>query len=713
MAALVLTGARSRAVGAIESFLRVYAHILFSQNPAVGLVIVAATAMVPRAFAAGAIAVLAATAIAHLLDLDPEQVRSGDYGYGALLVGLGVGQTFGLGAAGLVLIGAGAFASVLFTASLRAFFGGASLPVLSLPFVAAFPLVLGAAAAFGVARLPISGDPTPFASSLPASVVVFVRSLGALFFLPRLDAGALIFAALLLHSRIAASLAAAAFTAALFFAGRAAALPEGVSLEGLGINAMLASMALGGVFFVPSTSSFLLGLAGASTSILLSIGLAAPFARAAIPMGILPFNLAVLIALFALRQRARDLRPKSVDFLSGTPEENLTYFRTRRSRFEQLHAVAFTLPVRGAWTCTQGIDGELTHQGAWRHAFDFEVRDADCALFRGEGASNDDYHCYRLPVLAAAEGTVVAVESAVADNAVGAMDLEKNWGNYVILQHAPNLHSLVAHLSRGSVKVVKGQYVRRGEVLGLCGSSGRSPRPHVHFQLQATAELGAPTLPCHFTDVVRESEVGARVEAALAPREDDVVRNLDPGEEVAAYLGCEIGKRWSFAIDGAVERVDHEVDLWGRLLARSRDRGASLFHGRSEAFFTAYDAVGDPRSVVRLLRAALSRVPFEARESLAWTDHLPARDFRPWFARAIWDIASPFLPRDGIEVEMRLRREGERLVIEGASKRRDRRGTPLVRTRAELARGRGPMLLELTVRGRTRRAVREDVDNRG
>ena len=30
-------------------------------------------------------------------------------------------------------------------------------------------------------------------------------------------------------------------------------------------------------------------------------------------------------------------------------------------------------------------------------------------------------------------------------------------------------------------------------MLGLCGSSGRSPRPHLHFHLQGTAALGAPT----------------------------------------------------------------------------------------------------------------------------------------------------------------------------------------------------------------------------
>src|SRR5262249_22929720 len=162
---------------------------------------------------------------------------------------------------------------------------------------------------------------------------------------------------------------------------------------------------------------------------------------------------------------------------------------------------------------TQGVDGAFTHRGAWRHAFDFEVRDADGKLCRGDAvpATNEDFHCYRLPVLAAADGTVVSVENDVPDNAVGTMNVERNWGNHVVLHHAPGLYSLVAHLARGSVKVYAGQPVRRGDVLGLAGSSGRSPRPHVHFHLQGTPLLGAPTLPCRFTDVVTAGD-GPRVE---------------------------------------------------------------------------------------------------------------------------------------------------------------------------------------------------------
>jgi urea transporter len=701
---------------AAHALLRVPAQVLFSRSSAVGLLLWAAAATAPRALASGLVAVLAATLLATLLELDPDAIRAGDYGYNALLVGLGVGHVFGLGAPALALLLVGAAASVLITAALRGWLGvSANLPVLSLPFLCVFQLVAPAAAFAGAAQAPLVLEPHGIDGALPDGLELFLKSLGGLFFLPQVGAGALVLAALTVHSRISASLTASAFAAVLLLTSGAAALPEGVTVGGLGYNAMLTAVALGAVFFVPSSASFLLGLLGALVSVLVTLGLSAPFARMGVPLLIVPFNATVLLMLVALRQRIRDLRPKSVDFLSGTPEQNLAYYRTRRTRFAWLHAVSFQLPGRGAWTCTQGVDGAFTHQGAWRHGFDFEVLDDDGRLHRGEGLENDDYHCFRLPVVAAAAGTVVAIESGVADNAVGEVDVERNWGNHVLLHHGVGLYSLVAHLSRGSVKVALGQVVARGDVLGLAGSSGRSPRPHVHFHLQATDVVGAPTLPCRFTDVVLERAAGAAsggaaspVQAGVVPREGDVLRNLRPGDEVDAYLGLELGASATFRTQHGEEHLTVGVDLYGRHVVRSDERPATLFYGRGDAFFTAYDAVGDDASVLHLLRAALPRLPLELNPALTWTDHLPARRYRPWLGRVLVDVLSPFLPRDGIEMRMRVRREGARLVVEGTSARRDARGRAIVQTSAELARGVGVVRVTVIVRGRAASAERVD-----
>lgn len=48
-----------------------------------------------------------------------------------------------------------------------------------------------------------------------------------------------------------------------------------------------------------------------------------------------------------------------------------------------------------------------------------------------------------------------------------------------------------AHLKQYSVLVKEGQWVEQGDTLGLCGNSGNSTEPHLHFQIQNLPSLSA------------------------------------------------------------------------------------------------------------------------------------------------------------------------------------------------------------------------------
>lgn len=56
------------------------------------------------------------------------------------------------------------------------------------------------------------------------------------------------------------------------------------------------------------------------------------------------------------------------------------------------------------------------------------------------------------------------------------------YGHYIVLQHGEQLETLYAHASR--LFVTAGDRVRRGEVIGLTGSTGRSTAPHLHFEVR-------------------------------------------------------------------------------------------------------------------------------------------------------------------------------------------------------------------------------------
>lgn len=72
------------------------------------------------------------------------------------------------------------------------------------------------------------------------------------------------------------------------------------------------------------------------------------------------------------------------------------------------------------------------------------------------------------PIAAAAEGIVTLAEP----------DLFYS-GNVVILDHGYGLHTIYAHLQEINVK--PGDKLKRGDILGLVGSTGRATGPHLHW----------------------------------------------------------------------------------------------------------------------------------------------------------------------------------------------------------------------------------------
>ncbi|MFO0577042.1 MAG: urea transporter [Polyangia bacterium] len=700
------------AAQAARALLRCYAAVLFSRSPLCGGLLLLATATVPGALLGGLFGVGAGLLTARLFGLDRDALGDGSYGISPLLLGLGVSQTLGLSAGPLCILAVLAAVCVLLTAALRAGLSSKNLPTLSVPFLIVYYLWLGAAPLLG---LQFSALPQDGATRLPAVLAEVLRSIGSLLFLPRVDAGALFLLALLVHSRIATLLAGFGALTVLALPRLLPALQGSEVLPVLMFNAVYTAIAIGGVWFVPSPASIALAELAVLLCALVGLGGLGLLQRIGLPILFLPFNVTVLTLLLAARQRAWDRGPKSIDFTPGTPEENLAYFRTRLLRFRWLYPTRFRLPVRGAWVCTQGTDGALSHKGRWRHAFDFEVRGSDGRLFADAGSALKDYYCYRLPVLASAAGVVAKVEASVPDNESGVMNLEQNWGNYVILQHAPGLYSMVAHLLRGSIKVAEGQSVHAGQLLGLCGSSGRSARPHVHFQLQSGSRPTDDTLPCRFTDAVvagaaATTEVAEarrlgpddveRVVPDLFPAEGQVVRNLEPDEELAGFFRFSYRTILPYRIGPDAAPLESDIDVSGQQLLRDTAHNAHLYYSLSDGFFTLYDAAGTVSPALQILRAALSRVPLDASPALRWTDYLPARPFRGAAARLLSDLIAPFLQRDGIEMEYRMQSESGRLIVRGESRLRWRR-EPLLSTRAELVRGAGLQSASLTLRGRT------------
>ncbi|MDE6811504.1 MAG: M23 family metallopeptidase [Muribaculaceae bacterium] len=71
---------------------------------------------------------------------------------------------------------------------------------------------------------------------------------------------------------------------------------------------------------------------------------------------------------------------------------------------------------------------------------------------------------------------------ATADGVVSTASREGEYGNYIVISHGYNYETAYAHLN--SVYVKEGQQIKRGDVIGNVGSTGKSFAPHLHYEVR-------------------------------------------------------------------------------------------------------------------------------------------------------------------------------------------------------------------------------------
>jgi murein DD-endopeptidase MepM/ murein hydrolase activator NlpD len=93
--------------------------------------------------------------------------------------------------------------------------------------------------------------------------------------------------------------------------------------------------------------------------------------------------------------------------------------------------------------------------------------------FSGEGAFHTGVD------ISAVIGTPVR---AAADGIVTYAEMENGYGRVIKVDHGNGIETYYAHLSRFYVQA--GQDVRRGEMIGAVGNSGRVTAPHLHYEVR-------------------------------------------------------------------------------------------------------------------------------------------------------------------------------------------------------------------------------------
>ena len=200
-----------------------------------------------------------------------------------------------------------------------------------------------------------------------------------------------------------------------------------------------------------------------------------------------------------------------VDKSTATPIRNTTHL---------------SLPFKGEWTVVWGGDTkELNYHVesvAQKNAFDILITDTKGSSHTGNGQNNTDYYAFGKELYAPCDGEVVAVVDGVRDNVPGKMNPIYIPGNTVVIKTANNEYVFFAHFKQHSIVVKEGQQVKSGQLLGLCGNSGNSSEPHIHFHLQNTDDMTTATgIKSYFDKIM----VNGQPKTDYSPIQKDKISN--------------------------------------------------------------------------------------------------------------------------------------------------------------------------------------------
>lgn len=215
-----------------------------------------------------------------------------------------------------------------------------------------------------------------------------------------------------------------------------------------------------------------------------------------------------------------------------------------------MHNTTIDFPIRGEWKV-------LRPPGHHPYAIDFMKVGED-----HKGLSNKSilsfifwriqakhFYCWSQPIYSPIDGIVIQAANDWKDNTNVSLintvflwfratflfrpkldgtkiDIRPNVGNYVMIQSKSGIIAFMAHMRCGSVKVIPGQQITIGQLIGEVGNSGNSTAPHLHMNLfdQMDNPFTAQVLPFIFHHYERHNRGSWETIQNNIPQEGEVIK---------------------------------------------------------------------------------------------------------------------------------------------------------------------------------------------
>lgn len=654
---------------ATEAILNSYSILFFLNNRWMALAVLAASFLNFYAGLSGLIATLVAVLVAMLLGFNGSQVRTGIYSFNALITGIGLGTFFDPGFVFFVLLVLASLLTLIISMAMSGWLFKYGLPYLSVPFVFTFWILLLPATEYANLGLTyrnifwinemyaIGGNSLlklyEQLETMQVGIIVetYLRSLSSIFFQDNIISGILVAIGLFAASRIFFSLSVLGFITAYLFAYFVGSEAASITYYNIGANFIMVAIAVGGFFLIPSKSSYFWTILLVPITSIVLLFFTKLFAIAQLPVFSLPYSLVTILFVHFLQQRGSARTLILTPLQQYSPEVNLYSYQNNKERLSRFWYLPIQFPFWGEWKVTQGYNGEYTHKEDWGNALDFMIEDQESKTYNDSGIRCESYYCFGKPVTAPADGVVADSIDGIDDNEPGKVNTIQNWGNSIVIQHADGIYSQLSHLRKNSIKVKKGEFVKAGDVIAQCGNSGRSPYPHLHFQLQAHPQIGARTIAypvSYFTEITQNLPSPALRQFSI-PEPYSKVSNLQPNSFLYSAFNILPDTSMCFTWTDTKGRLrtehwDAYTDAYNYKYLYSRETGAVAYYTCDKLMFYFISFYGNRDSLLYPFFSAAYKILLSSHLSPI-VDKLPTHlAHKSFILGTLNDFAAPFYP---------------------------------------------------------------------
>jgi urea transporter/murein DD-endopeptidase MepM/ murein hydrolase activator NlpD len=641
--------------------------MFFSLNKLLALLILLVTFFSPLVGICGFMGIVLINVAAFFIGFNREEIKQGIYGFNALFLGLALGYEFSFNGTFIFLFITAIFVLLLITVCIKGLFGLYQLPFLSFPFIISYWIVSLAAYNFNNIHLDESHVFAVSAAvinqksvwynlihsvdniNIPHIALVYFKTLAGTFFQTSVLGGILLAFGLLYFSRIAFSLSILGFITAYLFYSIFGADVNDLNINLQGANFIFLSIAIGCFFLIPNIYSYLTVLILIPVLLMASLFFGKIAGIFQLKSYTFSFSVVCTAVLFALNQRWLHNYLQIITTQYFSAEKTIYKYLNSLQRFKNEHLYKLSLPFSGEWNVSQGYDGSITHLGEWSKALDFVIVDSKGNTYKEptyqtEGFHRENFYCYNKEILAPYDGYVYDIINTVEENDIGDVNTAYNWGNTIIINHLNGLFSQISHVKKDSFNVFVGQYVTKGTFLATCGNSGRSPEPHIHFQLQTIPTIGAVTLPYPIAYFIERNGIEKTLHISEVPKQGSFISNIQVNELLCLAFSLLPGKILKLKNNSTGTSLEWEVftDAYNKsyLYCKQSNSYAYFVNDGMMIYFTDFE--GDKNSTLFHFYLAVYRQLLGYYEQLEVVDKVPLIHFNNPILQFFQDFFAPF-----------------------------------------------------------------------